>query len=241
VNEIKQSRRISAQEWADRILAELANDFDPSFEAIKTQRLLTASRDRDYVAEVCKHVSEGAASLPCSGKRRSVLKRHCEASLFFQEIFSALEKEGRALSVWKANFRDLASEAVKVLEDIFFHNVFAARSPFEKDASFSRFFQAGEAETRLIRDYTDWTIMILNEARSLANQSGACNFPREEMYKAFEFAKLVERAELIWSLYSFSAIEAYVKDNDMTFDELPRSREHQRMINYARTFNTGQC
>jgi hypothetical protein len=238
VNEIKQSRRIPAQEWADRLLAQLAADFDVSLEAIKTQRLLTASRDRDYVAEVCQRVSERAASLSCSGKRRSVLKRHCEASLFFQEIFSGLEREGRALSIWKANFRDLASEAVNALEDIFFHNVFAARSQFEKGASFSRFFQAGEAEARLIRDYTDWTIMILNEARSLANQSGTCNLPREEMYSAFEFAKLVERAELIWSLYSFNEIEAYVKGNEMTFDELPRAREQQRMVNYARTFNS---
>jgi len=79
VNDIKRSSEIPAEEFADRILAQLTTDFDTTLEAIKTQRLLTASRSRQHVAAVCSRIAEKAASMPVLGKRRSVLKRHCAA------------------------------------------------------------------------------------------------------------------------------------------------------------------
>jgi hypothetical protein len=238
VSEMKRLKAIPAKDFADRLIAQLAGEFDPTFEAVKTQRLLTSSRNRDYVAEVCHRITTRANSMPCSGKRRSMLKRHCEASLFFQEIFSDIEEKGRALSIWKANFRDLASEAISALEDTFTKNVLSNRSQFESNAPFSKVFQAGEAESRYIRDCIDWTIMILNEARSLANKSGTVKLTREEIHRAYEFTRLVERAELIWSHYSFNGIEAYVKDQEISLDEVPMARERNRMINYARSYNS---
>jgi len=238
VSEMKRLKGIPAKDFADRLIAQLTAEFDATFEAVKTQRLLTASRSRKYVAEVCHRIVEKAASMPCSGKRRSVLRRHCEASLFFQEIFSDLEEEGRTLSIWKANFRDLASEAINALEDTFTKNVLSNRSQFESNAPFSKVFQAGEAESRYIRDCIDWTIMILNEARSLASKSGTVKLTGEEIHRAYEFTRQVERAELVWSHYSFNGIEAYVKDQEIALDEVPRTRERNRMINYARTYNS---
>src|ERR1700759_5017905 len=61
---------------AEGVCALLVKDFSRTIKLLRTQRLLTASRDKPRVDSICAAILKRVDSLPIKGKQKSILKRH---------------------------------------------------------------------------------------------------------------------------------------------------------------------
>src|SRR4030081_3870236 len=84
----KDATRLTPEKYAEELVGRLRADFDLTFLVVKTQKLISTSRDLARTKLVADIVAGSIRSLPISGKKRSVLQRHCETTIFFQEILS---------------------------------------------------------------------------------------------------------------------------------------------------------
>ncbi len=224
----------SAEAYADQILAQLRVDFDSTFAAIKTQRLLTRARDKAYVDKVTKHILNRVSKLPCSSEQRGKLRRHCAASLFFQTALEELNKTSSDLSIWNGTFRDIAIATIAAVEHTFLENIYSPKTLATSEIQPSTVMREVDAETRWMRDLCDWALMILNEGGRTVQVTPPAEISIEMVRQAFDVARKTEQIEAIWDFYTFYEVEAHIRGDEMHFDRLPRDVERNQLIGYFR-------
>jgi hypothetical protein len=237
IKRIKKTRAISAREYSELIIDRLRLDFDSAFAAIKTQRLLTKTRNPEYLKELIDHILKKTSSLAGSGHQRGKLRRHCGTTLFFQRAFTDLEGMSRALTIWNASFRDIAIATISALETTFLESVFSTKPTHSDAPSIADIFKDMDVETKLIRDGSDWAIMILNEARTLGNKLGTVKPTNDETQAAYRLARLTERIDAIWDFYDFFDVEGYARGEEIHFDAIPASLERKQFLSYFRVYS----
>ncbi|MCU1251042.1 MAG: hypothetical protein JWQ49_4071 [Edaphobacter sp.] len=198
----------------------IKQDFDATLSLLSTQRLLTASRDVETTAYLCRNLFDRIDLLSLSGKQKSKLKTHLKISTEFQTIMSILAKRSSQLKIWNHSFTTLVVHVATNIDFVALrvhHDdalTMAEIAPFDgKEVSES--FRNG-----YVRDISDDANVIINEARRLfrKGQLGSDDSPVDvdDLVEAFGVANDTLKASQFWDFYSYKNAHASVTDESIT-------------------------
>jgi hypothetical protein len=198
----------------------IKQDFDATLALLSTQRLLTASRDVETTAYLCRKLSDQIGLLSLSGKQKSKLITHLRISSEFQTIMAVLAKRSSQLKIWNHSFTTLV---VQVAANIDFVALRVHHDDALTMAEIAPFDGKEVSETfrhAYVRDVSDDANVIINEARrlfrkgKLGSDDSAIN--ADDLVQAFGVASDTLKASHLWDFYSYKNAHASVTDESIT-------------------------
>jgi hypothetical protein len=222
--------------YAEELISRLRTNFDSSFLAIKTQKLISTSRNSTRVRSIAETILVASRSMPISGKKRSLLRRHCETTVFFQDIFAGLQAKTSNLTIWELSFEELSRSLLLAIEELSFDQSFAQAGEPPAHASSEVLMNRMEMENIRLRNRCDFANLVINEGRSRCTGARQGEPTPEETQSALLIAQETDRARSLWDLYTFRSIGTTVKENLLIFgdrspSEVARDEIHSRRIN----------
>ncbi|WP_260703883.1 hypothetical protein [Edaphobacter flagellatus] len=202
----KDVQRHPDDKFLDAIKARLLSDFDQTFEVIKTQKLLSRSRDTCLTEEVCNQLEAWALKAPLSGARRSKIRRHCRLTVAFQQMASSLRDTTAKLNIWALNYDDLCTVVLTSLELL----ALSLRQKMKSSADsigddLEKRMQRTRDKQFVLRDIIDKGLVIINEGkRRCAAQSDSEVGSSEAFLESIDVATNTESLFNVWDAYSFS-------------------------------------
>ena len=233
----REASKLTTAEYAGKLSARLGDDFDQAFAAIKTQKLISISRDVEITRAIARALTQDASNLHVSGKRRSLLRRHCEVTLFFQELFSEIQARTANLSIWQLSFSEVSRALLNSVETLAFDQSFVFLPTYEENPSFTEILSGLEYEIRRLRDRCDYANIVINEARTRCRGERADITSVEEVIETVRIAEETEDAQALWSHYTFTDIEASVVSGKLILGDLAPNITHAGDVS-ARRLNS---
>jgi hypothetical protein len=215
-NWIRHLNRVPDEELVFSITDRILRDFDQVFEAIKTQKVLSRSRDINRTREHCEAIRRWAMEAPLSGACRSKLIRHCQITIFLQEAATELRYRTSRLKIWRLSYPELCKLIFISLENFDRELVKNAGDSFEEASSSEEFYNIIFSRGHVLRTSLDLGIMIINEGRTRCSENGSGEFMKTTaLNEALELANDTDRLFQAWNAYSFS--EAQVRLDEQIF------------------------
>jgi hypothetical protein len=196
----------------------LAEDFDETFEYVKTQKLLTKSRSAAHVEKLSADLETWASGAALSGKRRARLIKHLRICKRVQDLFCEIDRKSSTLTAWSADTDALMLSILSRVELVQEqsnqeaeeeNSLFERRTPMQ----YIERFNAIRAEPRR---YCDAANLLLQEVARRGSHEGAPP-AEEEIRTLFQLASEFATIETMFDNYSFQGWRVDVSAEGLAF------------------------